>query len=409
MRQVVDEIIAQMSRQVERWAEQAEAVMNVEAAEALEQRVQADGQRLLGESFERLLQRTVDAQSESARSCPHCGQRRRHKGRQRRGLISRLGPVQLHGVYWYCPTCREGGQTLDRFTAGTVSGLMKELWTYLSVSCSSFEKAAQASERLLGVGVDPTTLRALCLREGRRVMRERPTPAKVDPGQDVTASCDGMMVHSREEGWREMRAFRYDYGEQTHGGASLCSAAQFAPKLRRAAIDIGVGRARRLFFPADAAAWIDRAVQINLPDAIRIIDIYHAWQHIHEAARAIWGEGTPRALQWARQRCEELQLDGGRKLWDRLRRARFKKPAQQQALNELVNYLQRHAEHMDYPAYVRQGWPIGSGAMESFCKQLGRRLKGPGMRWSLINIDPMATLVSLYNCDQWQQAFPKAA
>jgi len=64
---------------------------------------------------------------------------------------------------------------------------------------------------------------------------------------------------------------------------------------------------------------------------------------------------------------------------------------------------------MDYPAYVRQGWPIGSGAMESFCKQLARRLKGPGMRWSLSNIDPMAALVSLYNCDQWQQAFPKAA
>lgn len=409
MRQVADEIIAEMTRQVEAWAQAAQQVADVKAAEALEQRVHEAGQRLLGGAFEQLLQTTVDAASESARTCPHCSGRRRHKGRQRRGLISRMGPIQLHGVYWYCPRCREGGQTLDRFTAGTVSGLIKSLWTYLSVSCPSFDKAAQASERLLGFTVDPTTLRAMCLNEGRRVMRQRPKPTKVARGQDLIASCDGTMVHTRQDGWREMRAFRYDYGEQTHGGAWLCTAQQFAPKLRRAAIDIGAGRARRLFFPADAAAWIDRAVQINLPKAIRIIDIYHAWQHIHEAARTIWGEGTPRATQWARQRCEELQLDGGRKLWDRLRRARFKDPDQQQAIDDLVHYLDRHAHHMDYPTYTRRGWPISSGAMESFCKQLGRRLKGPGMRWNLTSIDPMAALVSLYNCNQWQQAFPKAA
>jgi hypothetical protein len=38
---------------------------------------------------------------------------------------------------------------------------------------------------------------------------------------------------------------------------------------------------------------------------------------------------------------------------------------------------------MDYPAYRERGWQIGTGLIESTCKQLvGRRLKGPGMHWS---------------------------
>jgi len=39
--------------------------------------------------------------------------------------------------------------------------------------------------------------------------------------------------------------------------------------------------------------------------------------------------------------------------------------------------------------------------MESFCKQLGLRLKGPGMRWSTSSIDPMAALVSRWALDNW--------
>ena len=37
---------------------------------------------------------------------------------------------------------------------------------------------------------------------------------------------------------------------------------------------------------------------------------------------------------------------------------------------------------MDDPEYLRQGWSIGSGAVESACKTVvGRRLKLAGMRW----------------------------
>mgnify|MGYP007030112761 FL=1 len=37
--------------------------------------------------------------------------------------------------------------------------------------------------------------------------------------------------------------------------------------------------------------------------------------------------------------------------------------------------------------------------MESFCKQIGLRMKGPGMRWNQANVSPMASLVSRWSLD----------
>jgi hypothetical protein len=53
------------------------------------------------------------------------------------------------------------------------------------------------------------------------------------------------------------------------------------------------------------------------------------------------------------------------------------------ALDELHNYVAAQVDHLNYPAYRRRGWQIGTGMMESTCKQLvGLRLKGPGTHWS---------------------------
>jgi len=72
-------------------------------------------------------------------------------------------------------------------------------------------------------------------------------------------------------------------------------------------------------------------------------------------------------------------------------------------LAALLTSLDRQAERLDYPTYKSLGYPISDGPMESFCKQLGQRLKGPGMRWSIRNIDPMAALVSLWANDEWDR------
>jgi len=156
-----------------------------------------------------------------------------------------------------------------------------------------------------------------------------------------------------------------------------------------------------VLFVSDAADWIDKQVAVRLPDAIRIVDIRHAYQHVHEASRKISGEGTAKAAAWAERWCGHLREHGGRVTWWSLRRVRYRDPRRQQALEALLTYLDRHADRLDYPTYEYLGYPISNGPMESLCKQLGQRPKGPGMRWSTSNLNPMAALVSLWTQDQW--------
>ena len=79
----------------------------------------------------------------------------------------------------------------------------------------------------------------------------------------------------------------------------------------------------------------------------------------------------------------QTQLDA---LWDGKVAEVLDELAQQQAHGEGVqkalSYYTTHRTRMDYAAYRARGLQIGSGSVESACKQLvSARLKGAGMIW----------------------------
>jgi hypothetical protein len=362
-------------------------------------------------AFQAMLQAASDA-GDAGRRCPHCATPRRHKGRRPRKLLTAVGPVAIDGVTWFCPACRSHEHaTRRRGWVETNTGPLRELVCLLGISSGGFAHAGAALSKLTGIRLSTPTIAKLCEDEGRRVEAEgEPAPDRRVVGT-LVGSCDGMMVHTREEGWRELRAWRFDddAGRRV-SGAALENAATFAPRLRRLALAHDVGKIERFAFVSDAAGWIADAVAEHLPEADEhVVDIWHAYQHIHQAARAIHGEGTPHATQWARRWCDELYLRGGRATWDRLRRARFREPERQAALEALLGFLDRQAPRMDYPRYRDDGLPISSGPMESTCKQIGRRLKGPGMRWKRENVTPMAQLLSLWTDQRWERHWQQHA
>ncbi len=403
-RRMMEEMISQMADWVKSLAEDSQKVGSPKAADALERRVRQEGQRILGKLFEGLLQNALDHQP-PLRTCPRCGRRRRHKGRRTRGLLSSVGAISLSGPYWYCRDC--GGQhALEALADGSASVMVRELLCLLGTALVSFAKASTASKKLLGLPVSEAYIRRLCQREGRRVSIK---PSPVEPGQDIMGSCDGTMVNTTQQGWKELKAYQFRHGRHKHGRAYLESCDRFVPRLRRAAVAMKAGKAEHLFWVSDAAEWIDKGVSKQLPMAIRIIDIWHAWEHVHEASRGVYPNDQHKAHAWAKRYCADLEDYGGRALWRRLRHAKYADPDRQAAVDALRAYLLKNAERLDYPTYKAEGWPISSGPMESFCKQLGQRLKGPGMRWSLRNIDPMATLVSLWANQEWDTHWQPAA
>lgn len=390
----------------------AEALAIGKPAEAAdwERRFRQSAQQQLAAVMADAWQAALEA-GDGGRRCPDCGVNRRHKGRRPRTLISSVGEVRVEGVYWVCPGCGGQGHAADRLSSHTLlTPPMRELVCLLGVTQSGFAHAATACRKLLGVTLSTPTIAAATEEEGRRALAVD-TPAERLVCGTLVGSCDGTSVNTREEGWRELKAYRFD---DDHGrrlsGAALEDAASFMPRLRELALCQHAEELNRFVFVSDAAEWIRLGVAEYLPEVSdHVVDLYHACQHIHEAARAIHGDGTPQAAAWARRWCHELDTRGGEAVWDRLRRARFQEPPRQAALDTLLGYLQRHKARMDYPRYRREGIPISSGPMESTCKQLGLRLKGPGMRWCEENVTPMATLIGLW-CDQrWDRYWQTAA
>ena len=73
-------------------------------------------------------------------------------------------------------------------------------------------------------------------------------------------------------------------------------------------------------------------------------------------------------------------------------------------MKELLKYIVPNKDRMRYPEYRAKGWQIGSGPVESACKQIvSQRLKlNGGMRWRVENAEAMARLRCLYLSNAWE-------
>jgi len=390
-------IVARFQVMVKSLFAEAGRIADASAFESIESRVRSQGQAMLGELLGQLAQRSIDAHHDAHRPCPHCRVSRRHKGTRPRTIACSLGRIRVAGVYWQCPACGLGEHAADRLFDGQMSVLLERMVGFLGVSTTSFRKAEQATRMLLGQRVDDQTVRRVCLQRGAALAHESPKrPPTTGP---ATGGCDGTMVHTRETGWREVKACRFEQGGQVTAAATAERVERFGPLLERTAERASLDPDQPLIFVSDAAGWIGRLVPRRLPEAHHVIDYWHACQHLFDAGKLLYGEHHPRAIKWGRYWSRRLRSRGGQAVADRVRplAMRYLHRRQQKAVLRLARYLDKHASRMAYPTYETRGWPISSGPMESYCKQLGLRLKGRGMRWSAESISPMATLVSYWS------------
>ncbi len=67
--------------------------------------------------------------------------------------------------------------------------------------------------------------------------------------------------------------------------------------------------------------------------------------------------------------------------------------AAQEVQRRELGYFTNNRERMNYPEYLQQGFPIGSGVVEGACKNLiGARFKQSGMRWNPETAEPLIHL-----------------
>jgi hypothetical protein len=133
-----------------------------------------------------------------------------------------------------------------------------------------------------------------------------------------------------------------------------------------------------------------------------ILDFWHAMEHAWEFARLRFGEGSQQADQWVHQIGADLKAGNVEQVIARLKRLRPKSPQLRASLDSLIHYYSENAGRMRYDEYLRLGYGIGSGAVESAHKQVVHaRLRQAGMRWSEAGACRLLALRLLLLNDNW--------
>lgn len=150
----------------------------------------------------------------------------------------------------------------------------------------------------------------------------------------------------------------------------------------------------------DGAEWIwNRATMF--PRRCEILDFWHAVEKAWEFARPRYGEGSSRATEFAHRIAEDLRAGRVEDVIARL--SKLRAPAEhQQRLTSLIKYYTDHRSRMRYDEYLRLGYGIGSGAVESSHKQVVQaRMRQAGMRWSESGARHLLALRVLLLNGQW--------
>jgi hypothetical protein len=175
------------------------------------------------------------------------------------------------------------------------------------------------------------------------------------------------------------------------------------------AVRQGLLQAERVLVVADGAAWIWNLVDDRFGQAKQRLDFYHAAEHLWTVAEALHGEGTKQARAWVRPLLQQIErgsvgrviekLDG---LLAELPRGKKKEVAAE------LEYLRSHEKRMDYGAAKRLGEPLGSGAIESTCRQYQCRFKRTGQFWTERGDEALMCLETFWRNGRWNLLYPHA-
>jgi hypothetical protein len=169
----------------------------------------------------------------------------------------------------------------------------------------------------------------------------------------------------------------------------------------------GVENAKQVAAVMDGADWEQSFVDFHCPCAIRILDFAHAAEHVNEIGEFLHGEHTPESQTWLKERLHDLKQEGPDQLLREFEKLQRKHPTAE-AISSNLAYLKKRKAQMQYPLFQAQGWPIGSGMVESGNKLVVHaRLKGAGMHWADEHVNPMLALRNMLCSDRWQIDWPK--
>jgi len=398
-REITKIIVAEMGRLNEMGRRQ-----DLESLEdGLRRLLQEIGQQAYGQVLEQA------DQANGVRVACACGAEARRVLQRAGQVLTVFGKVSYRRSYYGCGSCGQKFYPLDQtwgIHPGEVSPVLGKLLAIAGVEVA-FERARRAVQEFLLLEVSDNTIRkqtqllgekqAQCeagwIRDSQDEVwlqdRER---EKTTVPERLYGSIDGAQVPVGEH-WRELKSLSWYQVQPVYGQAAskaqeisyhcaITPAEEFGPLLWATGIRRQADRAQELIFVCDGARWIWNLIALYFPDAIQIVDWYHACEYLTPIAEAVFSLPEKRK-NWL-QKVTEWLWQGKIKRVIRACRRYSQHALAAEAAQRAVSYYTNNQQRMDYADYRKHGFWIGSGTVESACKQIATaRLKIAGARWTL--------------------------
>jgi len=158
---------------------------------------------------------------------------------------------------------------------------------------------------------------------------------------------------------------------------------EFGRRLYAEAWQRGWARAEKKVVLGDGAEWIWNQANLHFPEAIQIVDLYHAREHLWSLGAKLYPNHSPAQKRWVMVRKDKLDEGKIERLVALLRSQAVSHPELAEDLRSEANYFEDNKERMRYPKFRKQGLFIGSGVIEAGCKTVLGRLKQSGMFWTV--------------------------
>jgi len=386
-----------------------------EVSGSAEQREEA-AHRMGQQVGRRIAEQALNEQAADVQSPCCCGRRMEYRDRRSVTVHGLDGSLRIERKRYRCCVCQRtlyptdalqqcGSHRVTRPLAKRVCQLATiEHFTQMPQLLFDQQGVRLSHEEIVelvhDVGTQANRLRLAESQFWRDSGRKTWPQAKVLP-QRVYVSCDGIMYCTNQSEpdpqhpgqkrliWQQMKVgcvYWQDEQERWHKRVvwGRESPEEFGASLYRMACECGYREAAEKIFAADGADWCWDIHLRYFNEATGILDWYHASEHVWTTAKILHPDQPEARALFVDQALSRMREKGGMGLADWLEQQRQGTRGQKrESLDQLIRYVRLREQFMEYASYRKRGWQIGTGMMESTCKQLvGQRLKGPGMHWS---------------------------
>lgn len=359
-----------------------------------------------------------------------------HRRKRKLTLRTQVGKVAVETDYgqdkdtghWLCPQ-----QEIWKLGPHQkITPLLQDKLAFTVTATGSYEEAAAVSAKW-GCPIDDSTLHALVQRVGAKAeaqiqARLQNPPAEREPQRRPTAlavlELDGWMARFRGPGWGRKKTqktrvewheiktgvfYCHEQSAQKANGRGVLTdkiivnwqgePAEVGRRLNWEAMRHGLGRAKDTLVLSDGSTWIWNIKKDRWQNAHELLDFYHGSQHLWRLGEALQGEGQSAA--WVEPRLHRLRHGQEKKVLAQIAQLKPTRGKTGKIIREEQVYFQNQSGRMNYHAIAQRGWPIGSGAVESACRQKQCRFKRTGQFWTQLGFRHLCALDEARRNHQW--------